>query len=60
MNKLYTILLIVFLAGCSYQLNAYTNATQAFRSACKADTINTNLTSTDTMMTITATCVKEK
>lgn len=60
MNKLYTLLIIVFLTGCSNQLSSYRSTSNAFVYGCKLDTITANLTSTDTTTTITATCVKEK
>lgn len=60
MNKLYTLLLILFLAGCSPQGNAFSSATRAFQSGCTYSTMETSLTNDGDKMTITATCTKAK
>lgn len=60
MNKLYTLLLVVFLAGCYPQSNAHNSANRAFTMACDLTTMETNLISSGDKMTITATCTKAK
>ena len=60
MNKLYTLLIIVFLAGCSVQYQSYSSASDSFRSACEANSIETSLISAGDKLTITATCTKAK
>jgi hypothetical protein len=60
MNKLYTILIIVFLAGCYPQYDSYQSASNSFRLACEANSIETSLISAGDKLTITATCTKAK
>lgn len=60
MNKLYTLLIVFFLAGCSPQGNSFYSAQLAFKHGCDTDSIDTNLTSSGNKMTLTATCTKAK
>lgn len=60
MNKLYTLLIVLFLAGCSPQGNTFSSAHSAFRMGCEINSIDTNLTSSGDKLTLTATCTKAK
>ena len=60
MNKLYTLLIVLFLAGCSPQGQAFNSSTTAFRSGCVQNTVETNFTSSGDTITLTATCTKAK
>ncbi len=60
MNKLYTLILITFLAGCSYPYNTFHSATNAFRQACTYSTMETSLANEGDKVILHATCTKAK
>ena len=60
MNKLYTLLIIVFLAGCTPQYTSYNAANRAFIQLCDLNTIESAINTVGTSMTFIATCTKEK
>lgn len=60
MNKLYTLLTIMLLAGCSYPYNAFYSATNAFIQACTYASMETSLTNEGDKVILHATCTKAK
>lgn len=60
MTKLYTLLLVLFLAGCSYPYSTFSSDTAAFKQTCTYSTMETSLTNDGDKVTLHATCTKAK
>lgn len=60
MKTLYTILIILLLAGCYPAVNQYQSLHSAFLSGCDYFSVESPLTSEGNKQTLTATCTKAK
>jgi outer membrane lipopolysaccharide assembly protein LptE/RlpB len=61
MKKLLTtILAILALTACSYQLNQYTRLSTAFQAGCEYSTIESSLSTEGNTLVLTAKCTKAK
>lgn len=60
MKIILTILVVLGLAGCSYEYSQYHRLSQAFTTGCKYNTIQSSLNTEGDTLTIQATCTKDK
>lgn len=60
MNKLYTLIFVALLVGCSFPYNTFHSAVNAFTQACTYSTMETSLTNEGDKVTLHATCTKAK
>lgn len=58
--KILSLLLSIFLIGCSPAYNSYVNIDRAFQVICKADTIVSSINTDGEVVVFKATCTKEK
>ena len=60
MKKLLTIIVLLAVTACSYQLNQYTRLSKAFQAGCVYNTMESSLSTEGDTLVLTAKCTKAK
>lgn len=60
MKTIITVLLVLNLTGCYYNMQQYSSLHNAFLQGCKYESIQSNLSTEGTVITLQATCTKAK